>query len=205
MQLQNGFFDKKIRDMEKLKPILESQQLDAVQGALTKSLGSDKVTRTKTSVSATSESVGSSTDVIDLKKSFRQSSKARLKRNGGWYLIVPIRRYTSRKKKDSARGMSKKMYEELRQAPNGNVVSDYLYSNRRPQSQVQELNYTTRSQNITKMDNKKGRGSTYVSFRVVSDKSPANSWLLNRDQVDPDDLSEEARRIVNQVRGFKSN
>lgn len=201
----NQFFDRKMNDMESLKPKMTEEHVNTVYNALVERLGTDKVSKSKTEVTVTSESVGSTTDVIDLKKAFRQSKHAKQKSTGGWYMIVPIRRFTDRAKKDQARGMSKKMYEQLRQAPNGNVVSDYLYGNRTIKSQVPELNYKPKSNTITKKPNPKGRGSVYTSFRVVSDKSPANSWLLNRDKADPDDLSEEAKRIVSQVRGFKSN
>lgn len=198
------FFDRKMKDMDDLQPRMVDNQLEDAYRALSKRFGKEKVKRSKKDVTVASESPSSTTDVIDLKKAFRKSKHAKRKSDGGWYMIVPIRRYAGRQKKDQARGMSKKLYEELRQAPNGNVVSDYLYGNRTVKSQVPELNYTPKSNNISKIKNTAGRGNIYVSFRVVSDKSPANSWLLNRDKADPEDLSEEAKRIVNQVRGFKT-
>lgn len=116
--------------------------------------------------------------VIDLKPYFAKSSKRKTSKDGGWYLTVPIRR--------KARGMSRRMYEQLRAidiSPNEQktVLSDYLYD-KRVQSDVSALNYEPKSNNITKMKVGKNRHD-YVAFRTVSDKSPASSWIVNRDKV----------------------
>ncbi len=137
-------------------------------------------------------------EVIDLKPYFAKSSKRKTKKDGGWYLTVPIRR--------KARGMSRRMYEQLRavdigDSTNQTVVSDYLYDRRR-QSDASLLNYAPKSNNINKM--KVGRNRhDYVAFRTVSDKSPASSWIINRDKVNKDDTSKTFVANVNRLMKWK--
>ncbi|AFQ96536.1 hypothetical protein [Bacillus phage vB_BceM_Bc431v3] len=137
-------------------------------------------------------------EVIDLKPYFAKSSKRKTKKDGGWYLTVPIRR--------KARGMSRRMYEQLRavdigDSPKQTVVSDYLYDRRR-QSDASLLNYTPKSNNITKMKSGSNRHD-YVAFRTVSDKSPAGSWIINRDKVNKDDTSKTFIANVNRLMKWK--
>ncbi|WPF70059.1 hypothetical protein BCVP_CDS0031 [Bacillus phage BC-VP] len=137
-------------------------------------------------------------EVIDLKPYFAKSSKRKTKKDGGWYLTVPIRR--------KARGMSRRMYEQLRavdigDSPSQTVVSDYLYDRRR-QADASLLNYTPKSNTINKM--KAGRNRhDYVAFRTVSDKSPVNSWIINRDKVNKDDTSKTFVANVNRLMKWK--
>ncbi|ANY29425.1 hypothetical protein [Bacillus phage PK16] len=137
-------------------------------------------------------------EVIDLKPYFAKSSKRKTKKDGGWYLTVPIRR--------KARGMSRRMYEQLRavdigDSPSQTVVSDYLYDRRR-QADASLLNYTPKSNTINKM--KVGRNRhDYVAFRTVSDKSPVNSWIINRDKVNKDDTSKTFVANVNRLMKWK--
>lgn len=132
--------------------------------------------------------------VIDLKPFFQQSAKAKKSKNGGWYLVVPIRR--------KARDMSRRMYEQLRAVDispdqQRTIISDYLYD-RRVQSDASMLNYTPRSNNITKIVSGKNRHD-YIAFRTVSSKSPASSWILNRGKVNSDDTSKTFVRNVNRL------
>lgn len=136
--------------------------------------------------------------VIDLKPFFARSPKRKIKDDGGWYMVVPIARKT--------RGMSRRMYDQLRAIDirpddERTVVSSYLYDRRR-ESDATMLNYTPKSQNITK----KAEGSTrhsYTSYRVVSDKSPANSWIINRGRVNKEDTSEQFIKDVDTLMRWK--
>lgn len=137
---------------------------------------------------------------LDLKPFFRRSPKANRKRKGGWYLIVPIRRYTRGASKAS--GMSRRMYDELRSAPapnNRTIISDYLYNNR-SQSPIPELNYEPKSRTITRMENPSGRGNVYISFRTVSDTSAPNSWILNRANARLDNLTPRIQNVIQEVK-----
>lgn len=113
--------------------------------------------------------------VIDLKPYFARSGKRVIKPDGGWYLRVPIKR--------PARKLSRRAYEQLRAIdirPNERktVISDYLYDYRR-QSDATMLNYKPKSKTIEKRRVGKNR-HTYTAYRTVSDKSPPNSWIVNR-------------------------
>lgn len=197
--MANNFFDNKIRALDLLQPELQANQAEDMRKALIDRFGSDKVKRFKNTVTVYEESVGRSDKLIDMKPYFRNSRKAKRSSTGGWYMVVPIRRYTNRKLSGKTKGMSKRLYNALNRAENNStVVSDYLYTNRK-MSAIPELNYEPRSKTINKMKNPRGRGSIYVAFRTVSDRSPANSWIINRDKEDPDNMSDEARRIVREV------
>jgi hypothetical protein len=136
--------------------------------------------------------------VIDLKPFFAKSPNAVRKPDGGWYMRVPIRR--------TKRSMSSRMYKQLNAvntAPGESrtVISDYLYD-RRSESSADLLNYTPRSNNITKITGANGK-SSYVSFRTVSDKSPASSWILNRDRVNEEDTSKTFIKNVDRLMKWK--
>jgi hypothetical protein len=136
--------------------------------------------------------------VIDLKPFFAKSGKAKKKADGGWYLRVPIRR--------TKRSMSRRMYEQLRgfdtqPGESRTVISDYLYD-RRKESSSDLLNYTPVSNNITKITGANGR-SSYVSFRTVSDKSSANSWIINREKVTEENTSKTFVKNVSRLMNWK--
>lgn len=136
--------------------------------------------------------------VIDLKPFFANSADAKQSKKGGWYVVVPIRRKT--------RGMSRRMYDQLRSVEvepgsSTTVATDYLYDRRRA-SGATMLNYEPQSNNITKEAGSNGR-SSYVAYRTVSDKSPMNSWILNRDKVNKDDTSKTFVRNVDKLIRWK--
>jgi hypothetical protein len=136
--------------------------------------------------------------VIDLKPYFSRSASRKTKKDGGWYIRIPIQV----KKKD----MSRRMYDQLRTiniAPENQrtVISDYLYD-RRQASDSNLLNYTPVSYNITKQKIGK-RKHSYVAYRTVSDKSPASSWIVNRKAVNKDDTSKTFIRNVNRLMKWK--
>lgn len=145
---------------------------------------------------------------VDLKPYFRRSPNAKKNANGGWSLVVPIRRYSTHSKKASyTQKMSRKLYDDVREKAGGEtnrtIVSDYLYD-RNQVSPIAELNYTPRSNNLYVQPNPTGRGNIYTAFRVVSDKSPANSWIINRGKAKEENLSTRIRKIIRAVkRGTK--
>lgn len=191
-----------MRQLDQLTREITNDQATSFYNAFQSNLEDVEITRKGNDISIqTTNSQGSK--VVDLKQSFKNSAKAKKKDKGGWYMVVPIRRYASRGRKDQARGMSKRLYNTLNRAQNNtNVVTDYLYDNRKSHSPIPELNYTPKSNSITKKNNPRGRGSMYISFRTVSDKSAPNSWLLNRHLADENSLTKEIEDIINQVRRF---
>lgn len=150
----------------------------------------------------------SSDDIVDLKQYFKQSPKRKDTANGGWHMVIPIRRYTGRQEetRESASGMSSRLYKDLLNQPAkqgyANIMSSYLHDGRGPGSAVPELNYKPKSNSITRMANRAGRGHSYVSFRTVSDKSNPASWIVNRGSADPNNKSAEVERIIKEVKNF---
>lgn len=131
---------------------------------------------------------------LDMKPFFRASSKAKRKKNGGWYLVVPIQRKT--------KDMSNRLYKDVKNLDMGDSkVSDYLYEGRKSRK-INPFNprEATRSKSITKV--KQGNRVGYVSFRTVSDKSPADSWIMNRD-IKRDDVMSEINDIVKRIIDWK--
>jgi hypothetical protein len=173
--------------MQQIGNVLVQKTLDAGMDAVRQSKTSDKeevnVKRKPKYLEVTQKRL-EKLGVIDLKPYFAQSSHKIMKKGGGWYLRVPI----PRKKKN----MSRRMYDQLRSInispkEQSTVISDYMYDRRRV-SDSSMLNYTPRSYNITKKKTGK-RKHTYVAYRTVSDKSPASSWIINRDRVNVNDTS----------------
>lgn len=136
--------------------------------------------------------------VVDLKTFFATSPSRKPMKGGGWYLKIPIQR--------KARQMTRRMYDQLRSftvepGESKTVISDYLYDRRR-NSDASLLNYEPKSHNITKISSGKNR-NTYIAFRTVSDKSPVNSWILNRAKVNSKDTSKTFIKNVNRVMKFR--
>lgn len=173
---------------------LGNQVLDETAEAIIKSKPQNMEMKRKPKYLQLTEKRLDSMGVIDLKPYFAQSSKRKTSKDGGWYLTIPIRR--------KARGMSRRMYEQLRAIdiqPNTRktVISDYLYD-KREQSDASMLNYTPMSKNITKIKVGNNRHD-YVAFRTVSDKSPASSWVINRSKVTVNNTSKTFVSNVNRL------
>lgn len=135
--------------------------------------------------------------VVDLKKAFAHSSKKKRTKNGGWYLVVPIRIKTSR--------MNRSTYQDMRSLETGNTrqatkITDYL-EGRRKQPSHPALQPQQPSGNMTKV--KRGKKSSYFVFRTVSSKSPANSWTLNRDKVNGNNFSKTTLKNVQRLMNWK--
>lgn len=180
--------------MNNLGDNLVSNALDSTAKSLASNLPEGMEIKRKPKYLELTENRLNSLGVIDLKPYFARSSKRKNRKGGGWYLTVPIRR--------RARGMSRRMYEQLRAidiAPSQRktVISDYMYDNRKT-SDATMLNYTPRSKNITKIRSGTNRHD-YIAFRTVSDKSPANSWIINRDRVTVSNTSKTFVANVNRL------
>lgn len=153
-----------------------------------------------------------SEDIIDLKQSFKKSSKVKYAQDGGWYMVIPMRRYTSRKPAEEQKStdMSHRLYKDLlASVPKrgyANLASDYLYDNRRGESQIQELNYRPKSKKITRLPHERFENQhTYVSFRTVSNKSHPASWIINREKIKEGNRSKEIDRIIREVKRYYGN
>lgn len=184
--------------MQKFGNALVQKTLNAGMEAINSSRPNDIEVTRKPKYLEVTEARLNKLGVIDLKPYFAHSNKKKMKKGGGWYLRIPI----SRKKK----GMSRRMYDQIRQVNMSSsnqrtVVSDYLYDRRR-NSDATMLNYTPKSKNITKQRIGKNRHS-YTAYRTVSDKSPANSWIINRSRVNTDDTSKTFIKNVDRLIKWK--
>lgn len=190
-----------IRAMKNVGNALVQETLDSGMKSIVNSKPENmKVTRMPKYLKLTEERM-KKLEVLDLKPFFAKSSKKRMKKDGGWYLVVPIKLGARKMKKNNRR-----MYEQLRAidiapAERKTVISDYLYDRRRV-SDASMLNYEPRSHNIDKIRTGKNRHD-YVAFRTVSDKSPMNSWIINRDKVNEKDTSKTFIRNVNRLMKWK--
>ncbi|QQV88484.1 hypothetical protein [Staphylococcus phage ZCSS1] len=139
--------------------------------------------------------------VVDLKKAFATSSKKKRTKDGGWYLVVPIRLKTSK--------MSRKTYQDLRklETPSGQktTLTDYLEGLEKNQVTHASMVPNTPYKNTTKIKRKKDRSASYFMFRTVSNKSPANAWVLNRDKVNKDNFSNTTMKHVQSLMKWKMN
>lgn len=187
--------------MKNLGAALTNNMLDGTMQAIAKAQPQDISAQRMPKYLKLTQTRLDNLEVIDLKPFFQRSSKAKKKKDGGWYMVVPIKLGARKTKKKN-----RKLYEELRAVDLGGdesktIISDYLYDKRR-QSDATMLNYTPRSSNVTKIRTGKNRHD-YVAFRTVSDKSPMSSWIINRDKVNSDDTSKTFVRNVNRLMKWK--
>ena len=129
--------------------------------------------------------------VIDMKPFFMRSSKVKRKKNGGWYLVIPINMSSRGIIQNSGRGVYDrvvKTFSDLAPTTSATVNIDGLLKRQYPYDTINLLQPSAPSGNITATKKPNGRNS-YVAFRTVSDKSSPTSWVLNRNNVNKDNTS----------------
>lgn len=136
--------------------------------------------------------------VIDLKPYFATSSKRRAKKNGGWYLIIPIRVKT--------KDMTSSQYSEVRKAfsnaTNESISTaaiDGLFTGKSTPTTLNALNYKPKSDNLSRIGSKNNAKSTYIAFRTVSDKSAPSSWIIGRGSINKDTVSKTFEADLNRA------
>lgn len=136
--------------------------------------------------------------VIDLKPYFarsmnRQYTKGKKGENPYWFMVIPIKR--------TRRSFTTQNYEKLREMTTDleageekTVELKGLMDRVQNMSPVSgnHINPRKQSKNITAVARQWGSGTrnTYYAYRTVSEKSPANSWIINRKNVNEDDMSQ---------------
>lgn len=137
--------------------------------------------------------------VVDLKPLFANSPNKKYSKKGGWYLIIPIRRKVS--------SMSHALYQEARSAiipVDSNSVTfsaNHLFDNR-PQASIASINYQPVSDNLTKLRTGSNR-SNYIAFRTVSSSSPPSSWIVGRQNVNEQDMSQTLLKNLDRMMKWK--
>lgn len=140
--------------------------------------------------------------VVDLKPLFMNSTKAKRKKNGGWYLVIPIS--LSSRKLISSSGRKtydniRKSFSELSPSSTATLNVEGLFS--RDYSSLQNMTLPSLvppapSGNITATKSATGKRTTYVAFRTVSDKSSPQSWVINRKNVSQNNSSMTLQKDV---------
>lgn len=128
--------------------------------------------------------------VIDLKPFFMRSSKVKRKKNGGWYLVIPISMSSRSIIKTSGRATYDRIVQNFKDLAPGSQatmnISGLLQRNK-PDT-LPTLLPPKNSNSITATKKPNGRNS-YVMFRTASDKSAPTSWVINRGNVNKDNTS----------------
>jgi len=139
---------------------------------------------------------------IDMKEFFKNSPNAKQKKNGGWYLIVPIGQNATNLKSSSPRSLWNQMsgmdFGKTGSLSDGETNFLEQSSNQDQSNVINPLNYNWKSANVTRVASKTGNGSRghYISFRTVSDKSDPNSWLVGREAFTDDNTGPEQQEDI---------
>lgn len=127
--------------------------------------------------------------VIDLKPFFRNSSKVKRKKNGGWYMVIPIGISSRNLQATSGR----KTYDKIREVfsslgPNETATANFedLFSHSSTMLQTMTLPSlipASPTGNLTATKSQSGTRTSYVAYRTVSDRSAPQSWVINRKNI----------------------
>lgn len=144
----------------------------------------------------------------DLKTAFARSPKAKTSKDGGWYLIVPIK--NTAKQLRSAYGSN--LWNTISHTEFGTTSGQQANISRFQKILMNSdmnntpLAYQWKSANVTRvqMGNSTTRGQ-YINFRTVSDKSNPNSFLVSRSSMEEaikqgTDNAQDAEKIAKIVR-----
>lgn len=136
--------------------------------------------------------------VIDMKPFFMRSSKVKRKKNGGWYLVIPIKMSSRNIIKTSGRAIYDKVvksFSDLEPGTSSTLNINGLLSKQTPVDTISALQPAKATSNITATKGSSGRNS-YVAFRTVSDKSSPTSWVLGRQNVNDTNTSKSLEHEV---------
>lgn len=151
--------------------------------------------------------------VIDLKPLFRNSPKAKQKKNGGWYLIIPM----SISSRDLQKTSGRKTYDAIREAfsslgPNEEATLNFdgLFSRSYTPDTLSPLVPPAPSGSLTAIKSDSGKRTSYIAYRTVSDKSSPQSWVINRKNVNDNNTSQRLEHEVGvlirkRMREYRSN
>lgn len=144
----------------------------------------------------------------DLKTAFARSPKAKTSKDGGWYLIVPIK--NTAKQLRSAYGSN--LWNTISHTEFGTTSGQQANISRFQKILMNSdmnntpLAYQWKSANVTRvqMGNSTTRGQ-YINFRTVSNKSNPNSFLVSRSSMEEaikqgTDNAQDAEKVAKIVR-----
>lgn len=140
--------------------------------------------------------------LIDLKQSFARSPHKKRKASGGWYMVIPIGLPYDRGRKAYGSKAWNIPVKGNYGTYNG-LASPKQLQQRLGKSQhgvLPQLQYSWRGSSVDKRQKgPSGKRSSYFQFRTVSDKSPASSWIINRQGASQDQTTQDLGPIISQV------
>lgn len=124
---------------------------------------------------------------LDMKPYFERSAKAKKSKNGGWYMVIPIRNTVSKLKPAYNANywndiVSKMDYGNTDNSLDPKKLQAILQGANSTNGTVPELNYSWKSSNVTRVPLGTNRGK-YISFRTVSNNSDPMSWIVGKQQM----------------------
>lgn len=178
-----------------------AQEAVQSQGGVIKTVNSDRMTATIKQLARAG--------VIDLKPFFKNSPKAKKKKDGGWYMVIPIAmKRREMQKQFGSHGeynAMKSTFSSLAPGATATInVQEVLNGIQSKQASSLSLIKAPQAQsgNITATKSKSGKRTSYVAFRTVSDRSAPNSWVINKQNVTKDNTSKtfqaNIERLMNQ-------
>lgn len=140
--------------------------------------------------------------VLDLKPYFARSSKRKLKKHGGWYMVIPI---SVKARSFATSTIYKRALKEAHDLDAGETTTVGIkgFLEGRTQNTLGALQYKPKSNKLTISKNETGKRTSYTAFRTVSDKSPANSWIVGRENMNTNNTSKTLSKQVEQMLNWK--
>lgn len=176
---------------------------------LAKTFGSDTVKVNGTDISVAYKILDSEDEQLtffDLKPYFERSAHAKVTKDGGWYLRVPIGNRAS----EFRRAYGRKQFDIISHIQFGQTAGEN--ANRERFQKIlsnagglmsSPLAYQWKSTSVTRVLYGNGLRGQYISFRTVSNKSDPNSWIISRnslqDSINNHTNTEEEAKAVAEV------
>lgn len=170
------------------KDNLAKKYANGLADQLKKTFGSNVVSEKGTAVNIAYRIINGDGDndinkFYDLKPYFQRSSKAKMTKNGGWYLRVPVGGYHKVEQMRQAYG--RKMWDQISHVQFGQTGGQQANIDRFRRilantGQETSFAYQWKSTSVTREQwGKSGTRGRNLTFRTVSDKSDPNSWIYH--------------------------
>lgn len=173
------------------KDNLAKKYANGLADQLKKTFGSNAVSEKGTAVNIAYQIINGDGDndinkFYDLKPYFQRSDKAKMTKNGGWYLRVPVGGYHKVEQMRQAYG--RKMWDQISHVQFGQTGGQQANIDRFRRilantGQETSFAYQWKSTSVTREQwGQSGKRGRNLTFRTVSDKSDPASWWVGREQ-----------------------
>ena len=179
-------------DTKYSKDNLAKKYANGLADQLKKTFGSDAINEKGSAVNIAYRIINGNGDndinkFYDLKPYFQRSSKAKMTKDGGWYLRVPVGGYHKVEQMRQAYG--RKMWDQISHIQFGQTSGQQANIDRFRRilantGQDTAFAYQWKSTNVTREQwGSSGKRGRNLTFRSVSNKSDPNSWLVGANHV----------------------